>query len=207
MKSEFGRQCMRKHFALICCYILLFVIFLSACNESSIEIIESTAEQKTEESIQTDTFPLSEGQEVQEVVENETLNWPEITKNGIDENLFLKNLDIETLEVVATELQELVNEEVAYEEEHPEVVITEGFIRVFESERYLNVLAIGEPAMKPLYWIIYKSPYAGLYEYICAHALYELSVFDFTDDSGALTWSNSKEFIERFNTKILSVQK
>lgn len=50
--------------------------------------------------------------------------------------------------------------------------------------------------MKPLYLIIYRSPYAGEYEYLCANILYELSGFDFE-------WANSKEFLEKFNQKVL----
>ena len=38
--------------------------------------------------------------------------------------------------------------------------------------------------MKPLYWIIYKSPEAGLYEYICARALAELSGYPPENDDG-----------------------
>ena len=55
---------------------------------------------------------------------------------------------------------------------------------------------MGEAAMKPLYLILYKSQNAGLYEYICANALYELSGYDFE-------WANSKEFMENFNKKII----
>lgn len=51
--------------------------------------------------------------------------------------------------------------------------------------------------MKPLYLILYKSPNAGMYEYICAQALYELSGYEFE-------WENSKEFLEKFNEKVLT---
>ena len=91
--------------------------------------------------------------------------------------------------------------------ENPEIVITEGWTRVFDSQQYNKVLNMGESAMKPLYWIIYKSPNAGMYEYICATALYALSGYDFTNEDGSLTWVNSKEFLDRFNEKILSDRK
>lgn len=77
----------------------------------------------------------------------------------------------------------------------------------FDSQQYNKVLNMGGAAMKPLYWIIYKSPNAGMYEYICATALYELSGCDFTNEDGSLTWTNSKEFLDRFNEKILSDRK
>ena len=109
--------------------------------------------------------------------------------------------------LVAAELQALVEEEAEAERENPEIVITEGWIRVFNSHQYTKVLNMGESAMKPLYWIIYKSPNAGMYEYICATALYELSGYDFTNEDGTLTWDNSKELLDRFNEKILNDRK
>jgi hypothetical protein len=63
----------------------------------------------------------------------------------------------------------LINEEEQEERENPEIVITEGWTRVFKSERYKKVLNIGNSAMKPLYLIIYTSSNAGMYEYICAN--------------------------------------
>ena len=115
----------------------------------------------------------------------------------------LEQLDIETLEAVALELQTLVAEEMEAERENPEIVITEGWVRVFDSDRYKKVLGMGEAAMKPLYWIIYKSPEAGLYEYICARALAELSGYPPENDDGTQTWTNSREFLERFDEMVL----
>lgn len=135
--------------------------------------------------------------------ESPSLDWPEITEEGVDEALFWEHLDIEMLEAVAFELQTLVDEEAEAERENPELVITEGFVRVFDSERYKKVLGLGEAAMKPLYWIIYKSSEAGLYEYICARALAELSGYPFENDDGTQTWTNSKEFLERFDEMVL----
>lgn len=122
--------------------------------------------------------------------------WKEITADGINEELLIKNIDTEVLTQIATELQTLVKEEGEDEREHPEIVITEGWTRVFKNERYKKVLKMGNSAMKPLYLILYKSPNAGMYEYICAEALYELSGFDFY-------WTNSREFLEEFNKKII----
>ena len=124
------------------------------------------------------------------------VTWEEITPDGVNEELLIKNVDEELLTQIATELQTLVKEEKEEERENPEIVITEGWTRVFKSERYKKVLNMRESAMKPLYLILYKSPNAGMYEYICANALYELSGYDFE-------WSNSKEFMENFNKKII----
>lgn len=139
-----------------------------------------------------------------EAAANEPLDWPEITEDGVDEELFYENLDKDVLETVAAELQALVDEEMAAEQENPEIVLAEGYTRVFASERYQNVLDMGEPAMKPLYFIIYKSPNAGMYEHICAMALYELSGYDFTKEDGTLSWANSQEFMEKFNAQMLA---
>ncbi len=137
--------------------------------------------------------------------ESSSLDWPEITDEGVDEALFLEHLDIEMLEAVAFELQTLVDEEMEAERENPEIVITEGWVRVFDSDRYKKVLGMGEAAMKPLYWIIYKSPEAGMYEYICAAALAELSGYPLENDDGTQTWTNSKEFLERFDEMVLEL--
>lgn len=122
--------------------------------------------------------------------------WEEITAEGVNEELLLKNVDTKLLTQIAAELQTLVDEEKEEERKNPEIVITEGWTRVFKSQRYKKVLSMGNKAMKPLYLIIYKSPNAGMYEYICANILYELSGFQFE-------WANSKEFLEKFNKHIL----
>lgn len=175
--------------------ILLF--FITSCNPKDAGDISANTTQQTEET-------KNQYMESREAIDTDSLSWFEITEDGVNEELFLENLDTEVLETVAAELQALVEEEVEAEQANPEIVITEGWTRVFESRQYEKVLDMGESAMKPLYWIIYKSPNAGLYEYICAAALYELSGYDFTDEDGDLTWNNSKEFLDRFNEKILS---
>lgn len=128
---------------------------------------------------------------------NNEITWEEITADGVNEELLLKNVDTELLSQIATELQTLVKEEEQDEIENPEIAITEGWTRVFKSERYKKVLNMGASAMKPLYFILYNSSNAGMYEYICAYALYKLSGYDFE-------WANSKEFLEKFNEKILA---
>lgn len=187
---------------LVGCFMLFTMIFLSACNNSDTEMAPYSEEPKWEDFCQ-----QSESYEGTEIVENKTLNWSEIKENGVDEEMFLKNLDTDVLETVAAELQTLVEETIEEERDNPELVLSEGFTRVFKSVQYNRVLEMGDCAMKPLYWIIYKSPNAGMYEYICAMALYELSGYDFTNEDGSLSWTNSKEFVERFNEKILTQRK
>ena len=125
------------------------------------------------------------------------ITWDEITSDGVNEKLLIDSTDTEILSYVAKEVQTIVDEETEAERANPKIVITEGWTRVFKSERYKNVLDLGQSAMKPLYLIIYKSEYASEYEYICASALYELSGYDFD-------WINSKDFLQKFNEKIIS---
>lgn len=127
---------------------------------------------------------------------NVEITWDEITEDGVNEELLFENTDMELLTQIASELQALMEEAAEEERENPEIVITEGWARIFEYERYKKVLNMGSPAMKPLYLILYKSPNADEYEYLCARILYELSGFDFY-------WTNSRDFIDGFNEKIL----
>lgn len=137
----------------------------------------------------------------QTVKENDAeFSWNEITADGVDEQLLINNIDINMLKTIAFELQTLVEEETAEEKENPQIVITEGWYRIFKKKRYKKIIDIGQSAMKPLYFIIYKSTNSGAYEYVCARALYELSGFDFN-------WINSKDFLEKFNKQILDNKK
>lgn len=189
---------MKKRWILAACSALLAMIVLSACGGAP-DGAQSVGQAES-------SLP-SEYQDAPEGAEKERLDWPEITEDGVDEPLFLEHLDVEVLETVAAQLQALVDETVQEERENPEIVLSDGFTRVFQSKRYQSVLALGDSAMKPLYWIIYQSPNAGMYEYLCAMALYELSGYDFSNADGTLTWVNSKEFLERFNEAVLQEPK
>ena len=124
------------------------------------------------------------------------ITWEEITANGVNEELLLQNIDIDVLNEIGSELQTLVNE--AYEEEraNPEIIVTEGWARILEYDRFKKVVDIGVPAMKPLYLIIYKSQNRGVYEYLCAYALYKISRYNFF-------LSTTDEFMEKFNEQVL----
>lgn len=124
------------------------------------------------------------------------ITWKEITENGVNEELLLKNIDIDILNEVSSELQTLVNE--AYEEDraNPEIIFTEGWARILEYDRFKKLVDIEDSAMKPLYLIIYKSQNRGIYEYLCAYALYKISGYDFF-------WSTTDEFMEKFNEQVL----
>jgi hypothetical protein len=59
---------------------------------------------------------------------------------------------------------------------------------------------MGNKAAKPLYLIIYKSSNQGLFEYICAMALNEITNYNHDD------WKTSKEFLNDFNEYIIEHQ-
>lgn len=180
---------------------ILIMLLVVACGNEVTDNLSDDIDNPTQSQQTTNdhTETITENKE-----DSEALAWPEITEDGVNEQLFMENLDIELLETIAGEIQTIVKEEAEAERENPNLVLDEGWIRVFQTERYKNVLNIGEDAMKPLYWIIYKSPNAGMYEYICATALYEISGYDFSNEDGTLTWQTSREFLERFNEKILN---
>lgn len=96
------------------------------------------------------------------------------TQSSSESNDASESIDTETLETITEELQALCDEVIEEEQQNPEIMFTEGFPRVFEKERYKKVIGMGDIAMKPLYLIIYKSENSGMYEYICARALYDL---------------------------------
>ena len=73
---------------------------------------------------------------------------------------------------------------------------------MFDSNAYKEVVALGEKAMLPLFWILYKSPNAGLYEYTCASALAELSEVYFEDETAFSDWKDSRDFLEQFINRI-----
>lgn len=131
--------------------------------------------------------------------EDNGITWEEITANGVNEELLIKNVDKDILAEVSTELQALVAEAYEEERENPEILITEGWARVFNYDRFKKVIDIGKPAMKPLYLIIYKSPNRGEYEYLCAYALYKISGYDFE-------WATTDEFMMKFNEYVVNME-
>ena len=135
---------------------------------------------------------------------NKDIKWNEITKDGVNEEELLNNIDIKVLENVATLLQELDKNITENEEESPEYVLRGNWLKeVVDSKQYKKVISMGSSAMKPLYLIIYKSSSQGRYEYICALALEELSGFNFDEDGDGVKWVTSKEFLNEFNKKII----
>lgn len=128
------------------------------------------------------------------------IEWNEITEDGIDEALLFENVDPTSLEKIAALLQSLSAEIAQKEQEDIDFYLSAGWYQyALDSQPFNEVIQMGNDAIKPLYFIIYKSPNQGSYEYICAMALSQLVAFDEETDS----WSTSKEFLEKFNQKVL----
>ncbi len=131
----------------------------------------------------------------------ENIEWDEITEEGVDEELLFQNVNTKDLEKISTLLQSLSAEIAQKEKEDINFYLSAGWYKyTLDSKQFNEVINMGKAAIKPLYLIIYKSPNQGSYEYICAMALSKLVNFDDVTDS----WSTSKEFLEKFNQKVIS---
>ena len=175
---------MKKYLTFFLCGFLLFS--MTGCNHSKTDKINQ----------QENTTHIIEG--------NQNITWKEITNDGVDEQELLNNIDVDLLKEIANLFQTLDREIAETERVSPEFVLRGDWVKsVIESKEYKKVISMGNMAMKPLYWIIYKSNNQGRYEYICALALEELSGFDYDEDRDGIKWSSSKELLEEFNKKVI----
>lgn len=94
------------------------------------------------------TCPSSETAEENNSNKQNEIKWEEITEDGINEELLLQNIDVDILNQIGSELQTLVNEAYAEERANPEIIVTEGWARILEYDRFKRVVDIGVPAMK-----------------------------------------------------------
>ena len=180
---------------LIMCLTLLT---LSGC-KSNTAISNDTSIEATEIEQTTDAD--------ENTVKEYPVDWSDISADGLNEESFIRKMDIEVLEEVAGKLQSVVEEACEEEKKNPEIAITEGFPRVLKKEKFLEVLNMGDKAQMPLYFILYKSENNGMYEYLCAYALCQLSGIASMDESkGYSEWSNAKEFLELFNEYVIENQ-
>jgi hypothetical protein len=137
--------------------------------------------------------------------ETNRVEWLGVSENGVDEDVFLENIDTEILKEIAAEFQTLIEEEQQKEIEDPEFVLRGEWHKfIIESDRYRKIVNMGDDAMKPLFWIIYKSENQGLYEYTCCMALEEISGYDLSTDG--IGWATSKDFLARFTKMVLSLR-
>lgn len=183
-----------KHYTFMI-VIVCFVMFLSACNNFNTSN-NNKDETKTENHNSISFEKNSEEQE--EVV------WVEVNKNGVNEDLLIKNIDEETLTYIAQQLQDVCKEIDEKGQKDKNYWLTgQWYDDVMNSKQYNNVVSLGKKAMKPLFLIIYKSEKAGMYEWVCSKVLTEISGFDFSEENDGAGWRNSKEFLEMFIAKII----
>lgn len=190
---------MKKTF-LFCGLAMFCILITTACSNGGTSEQDITIQDETNTTAVIDTTNNLSVSQNDEMVE-----WNEITQDGVNEELLFENLDTEILEKIASNLQDAIKEEAQEEQDNPEIIITEGWTRIFDKEQYKEVVEIGKPAMKPLYCILYKSSNNGQYEYLCAMALCEISgIGGEVSEDGTMEWSTAKEYLELFTETILA---
>ena len=144
-----------KHYAFLTVVVCLMSL-ISGCksqNNSS----DNNREVKTEKQKSARNEKHSEN--------NEDVDWKEVTENGVDETLLIKNIDKKVLTYVAKQLQNLCDEIGEKGRKVKYYWLTgQWYNDVIYSKQYNGVLLLGKKAMKPLFLIIYKSKQAGMYE-------------------------------------------
>ena len=209
-----------KHYIFLAMLVICLILLFSSCknqkdfsnnnNKIKTEKQVSTKKEEKLEPNEDKTEPNKEKTETNEekVDRNEDVVWDEVTENGVDEELLLKNIDEKTLTFIAQQFQDICKK-IGEKEKKDKFYWLKGewYHDVMDSKQYHNVILLGNKAMKPLFLIIYKSPIAGLYEWICSKALTEISGFDFSNENNGAGWGNSKEFLEMFIDRVLEQKK
>lgn len=201
---------------LVICLIFLFSSYKNqkdfSNNNNKIKT-EKQVSTKKEEKLESNEDKVDRNEDKTEPSEekvdrNEDVVWDEVTENGVDEELLLKNIDEKTLTFIAQQFQDICKK-IGEKEKKDKFYWLKGewYHDVMDSKQYHNVILLGNKAMKPLFLIIYKSPIAGLYEWICSKALTEISGFDFSNENNGAGWGNSKEFLEMFIDRVLEQKK
>lgn len=209
-----------KHYIFLAMLVICLILLFSSCknqkdfsnnnNKIKTEKQVSTKKEKKLEPNEDKTEPSEDKTESNEekVDRNEDVVWDEVTENGVDEELLLKNIDEKTLTFIAQQFQDICKK-IGEKEKKDKFYWLKGewYHDVMDSKQYHNVILLGNKAMKPLFLIIYKSPIAGLYEWICSKALTEISGFDFSNENNGAGWGNSKECLEMFIDRVLEQKK
>lgn len=209
-----------KHFIFLAMLVICLILLFSSCknqkdfsNNNNKTKTEKQVSTKKEEKLEPSEDKLEPNEDKTEpnedkVDRNEDVVWDEVTENGVDEELLLKNIDEKTLTFIAQQFQDICKK-IGEKEKKDKFYWLKGewYHDVMDSKQYHNVILLGNKAMKPLFLIIYKSPIAGLYEWICSKALTEISGFDFSNENNGAGWGNSKEFLEMFIDRVLEQKK
>lgn len=209
-----------KHYIFLAMLVICLIFLFSSCKNQK-DFSNNNNKIKTEKQVSTKKEEKLEPNEdktepnedktapnEEKVDRNEDVVWDEVTENGVDEELLLKNIDEKTLTFIAQQFQDICKK-IGEKEKKDKFYWLKGewYHDVMDSKQYHNVILLGNKAMKPLFLIIYKSPIAGLYEWICSKALTEISGFDFSNENNGAGWGNSKEFLEMFIDRVLEQKK
>lgn len=209
-----------KHYIFLA-ILVICLIFLFSSSKNQKDFSNNNNKIKTEKQVSTKKEEKLESNEEkvdrnedktepseEKVDRNEDVVWDEVTENGVDEELLLKNIDEKTLTFIAQQFQDICKK-IGEKEKKDKFYWLKGewYHDVMDSKQYHNVILLGNKAMKPLFLIIYKSPIAGLYEWICSKALTEISGFDFSNENNGARWGNSKECLEMFIDRVLEQKK
>lgn len=195
-----------KHYIFLAMLVICLILLFSSCKNQK-DFSNNNNKIKTEKQVSTKKEEKTEPNE-EKVDRNEDVVWDEVTENGVDEELLLKNIDEKTLTFIAQQFQDICKK-IGEKEKKDKFYWLKGewYHDVMDSKQYHNVILLGNKAMKPLFLIIYKSPIAGLYEWICSKALTEISGFDFSNENNGAGWGNSKECLEMFIDRVLEQKK
>lgn len=195
-----------KHYIFLAMLVICLIFLFSSCKNQK-DFSNNNNKIKTEKQVSTKKEEKLESNE-EKVDRNEDVVWDEVTENGVDEELLLKNIDEKTLTFIAQQFQDICKK-IGEKEKKDKFYWLKGewYHDVMDSKQYHNVILLGNKAMKPLFLIIYKSPIAGLYEWICSKALTEISGFDFSNENNGAGWGNSKECLEMFIDRVLEQKK
>lgn len=167
-------------------FIILNLFFISACNTSSslqmTKDVPAQIEGSENNNTPADVVPSLPQQKEDRII---------IAVDEMDEETFIEDFDTDMLTTVAEKLQEVTDEIVRKQTADPESVIRGEWVTDFRnSEQYHYVINQGVKAIKPMYYILYKSDQAGLYEYIISSAIYDIIGCDFSDNK-EYQWNKS----------------
>ena len=209
-----------KHYIFLAMLVICLILLFSSCknqkdfsNNNNKLKTEKQVSTKKEEKLESNEEKVDRNEDKTEPSEEkvdryEDVVWDEVTEIGVDEELLLKNIDEKTLTFIAQQFQDICKK-IGEKEKKDKFYWLKGewYHDVMDSKQYHNVILLGNKAMKPLFLIIYKSPIAGLYEWICSKALTEISGFDFSNENNGAGWGNAKEFLEMFIDRVLEQKK
>lgn len=213
----------KKIFIIISCIFILFAIHLVLKKpfyhfhptEDSPRISVTTTLDPPPTSVKTNDEQISTS--IPPSKDIKIKKWSPIRDTKISESEFIEDLDSDILTTVAKELQSLTKEIAKKQDENPEYVLRGEWVNFSHSKQYLSVLDIGIKAVKPLYYILYKSNEAGLYEYLISSAINDITgltnsiskqnkigIVDYysLSNGNEELWSDSNEFRALYNQSI-----